>query len=286
MPDTRRQAGRVASASVGTRRNQTPLNSDRIWRGTFDGLELSNGTVPDDDISIAAGICRDSSNEYWMDFSSAVTDKEINNTWAEGSGNGGKDDGLTIENDKFYSVHGLLNPVSGSVDAGISTVADVSAAVLLADTAVVAAGYTKAQLLGFIKTDGTADILLFLQEGNHVYWDASVQDIVLTSHGSGVITHTLASVPTGVRVKPNVVITIDHNAATFLIVGHGDISTLPVPDGDHHDLIVIATSSAAESSSFSPDTLTSTSAEIKTRTDVAATDIVIETHGWFYQRGS
>lgn len=282
MPDTRRQTGRVASVSAGTRTNQSPRNSDRIWRGRFDGLELSLGTVPDQDISCAAGICRDSTNTHWMDFSSAVTDKENTNTWAEGSGNGGMDDGITVAADTSYTVHGLLNPVSGSRDMIISAIGDTTGATALLDTAVIAAGYTHIQLLGFAKTDSTSDFLAFTQDGDETWWDASVQDFSTNDTGASASLRTLGSIPTGVRVRAIVGIVVQHTASSFTLVGHGDISTLPTPSGSHADIVV---GSTGENGSFFGQILTNTSAQITTRTSVAATNMDIETHGYIFRRG-
>ncbi len=285
MPDTRRQAGRIVGASVGTRRNQTPRNSDRIWRGTFDGLELSLGTAPDQDISVAAGICRDSTNAHWMDFSAAVTDKENTNTWAEGSGNGGMDDGISVAADTFYTVHGLLNSVTGSTDAIISAIGDIDGSTARADTAVVTAGYTHSQLLGFAKTDGTSDFLQFTQNGDDILWDASVLNVGETGYAdTNLKTHTLASVPTGVNVFAHVSFSVDEASAdTFYILGHGDISTLPIPSSSHFDLKLDDTSTKG---SVIAHILTDTSQRIKSRSSDASATFKFETKGWRYKRGS
>lgn len=110
-----------------------------------------------------------SSDQLDWKTTGAIT-KTIGGTWAAGSGNAGLAAGVAAVS-TWYHVFALTQS-NGSVDIGFDTNVDGSA--LLANAAVIAAGYTHAQLIFSIRTQdtdgGTRTILDFIQAHNWVHW--------------------------------------------------------------------------------------------------------------------
>ena len=123
---------------------------------------LSNSTDSDHDIEFTAGnvIASDGSHQI---LTSAET-KQIDATWAAGSGAGGLAEGLTVANNTWYYCFVLSDSDNIFVGYGFDT--SSSAANILADTAVVAAGGTQYAYCGSIRTNGSANIREFSQVGN------------------------------------------------------------------------------------------------------------------------
>ncbi|MES0386007.1 MAG: hypothetical protein ABUJ98_15665, partial [Hyphomicrobium sp.] len=184
-------------------------------------------------ITIAAGKARNSADDDNIVLAASLA-KDIDATWAAGAGGGlNATDFASGTNDceasTWYHVF-LIEDGAGTVDAGFDK--SIAATNLKSDST-----YTKFRYIGSVKTDGSKDILAFIQHGDTFLWDASVQDIYAANFSNAIQTHTLASVPDDVRVEALVTMLIHHTGQTsFFIHGHGDISTLPTPDADHHTM--------------------------------------------------
>jgi hypothetical protein len=152
------------------------------------GLILSRGTATRIDVS--AGECRGSDDDENIVL--AAFTKLTSATWTSGTGNGGLSSSLTaVANDTWYHVHAIM--VSGSADVGIDT--SVTAANLVADHS--ATAYRR---IGSFLTNGSAEIIAFLQIGDEFYWDVPVQDYS-TGGSTSPTLHTL-STPLGLKVRP------------------------------------------------------------------------------------
>ena len=115
------------------------------------GLTLAAAADTAHDITIVTGTARDAVNAQFITLGSAIT-KQIDANWAAGTNAGGFPSGLTIASNTWYRVFVIRNPTSGAVDAGFDTSA--TAATLLAD----ATGFTQYALVGWVLTDGSANI--------------------------------------------------------------------------------------------------------------------------------
>lgn len=160
-----------------------------FWRGHIDGCEISNGTDSDHDIDIAAGAVsmRDGSGNRKLFSVSAIT-KQIDANWAEGDDAGGFPSGLTLSTDTWYHVF-LIGKDDGTVDAGFDT--DADATNLLSD----ASSYPWFRHVGWILTDGSSDIIAFLQDGNDFTWDVPVTDEDNNNPGTSAVTLTVTAPP-------------------------------------------------------------------------------------------
>ena len=135
------------------------------------GLICSRDTDTDHDTNISVGSCRDYADGVDMTLSTTIT-KQIDVNWAEGDDAGGFPSGLSLAADTRYNVFVIHKTSDGTIDAGYDTSA--TAANLLSD----ASGYSGYRLIGSVLTDGSSNILEYIQIGDYVRYDDPVQDIV------------------------------------------------------------------------------------------------------------
>lgn len=161
---------------------------------TIVGLTLSNdGSLPNTVLDIAAGGCSSDdatlSNRTFMPINSAIT-KNMNASWAVGSGNGGNNAGASLGASTWYDVF-----VIKRVD---TSVVDVLCDTTLSPT--LPSGYTKKRRIGSFKTDGSSHIITFIQYGPWFQWQTPVADYTATAPGTSAVSVTLGSVPTRTQV--------------------------------------------------------------------------------------
>lgn len=154
--------------------------------------ELSNGTDTDHDIDIATGVCVDSSLTYNMTLSSGLT-KQLDATWAAGTGNGGRFAG-TMAVSTWFHVFAIRKDSDGSTDAGFDT--SVTAANI-------PAGYTDYRCLGsvYVNSGGTIDQFIHTWQDKTFKWSAKTQTQASWQVPT-TATLTTMDVPTGRSVKP------------------------------------------------------------------------------------
>ncbi len=264
------------------------LDADGVWnfdelnvlpRSFLTGLVLSNGTDADHDIDIAAGECRDSANDTNMRLVPPIT-KQIDATWAVGTAAGGLSSSLTAPaNDTWYHVHQII--VAGVVDVGFDT--SITAANLVTDHSA-----TAFRRIGSVLTDGSANILAFVQNGDDFAWDVPVRDWNATNPGTSAVTQA-CTVPTGVIVYPKLAISLDDGtiAADIHMLVTALSQTDTAASGSNFSIKLRNSSVAVGFSSFISDVWTNTSSQIRTRLSVSNADIDTEgiCHGWKDRRG-
>ena len=119
------------------------------------GLGLSNDTDADHDILVAAGEARDGADSEDMVLASPIA-KQIDATWAVGDDAGGLDTG-SVTTDTLYYVHLIKRTDTGVVDALFS---------LSRTSPTLPTNYDKKRLIGVVLTDGSSNIIGFLQFGS------------------------------------------------------------------------------------------------------------------------
>jgi hypothetical protein len=249
-----------------------------VPRGYIDGLITSHGADAVNDISFAAGICRDSTNAETMQNSSAFV-KQIDVNWAAGTNNGGFPSLLTLTNGVWYHMFIIKNTSTGAVDFGFDS--NLSATNLLTD----ATGYTVFRRIGSVfRLAGTN--VQYQQFGDQFVWDVAVEDTDLTDPGSSQISHTVTSVPLGVEVLADVSILFFRptgSAVTYYRAGIGG-STLAAPAIDDRDTTTSGQNAHTEINKL---IRTNTVRQIETRQSAsgASSKLRILTHGWTDQRG-
>jgi len=125
-------------------------------RDFIGGLITQNGTDADHDINIAVGICRDENNVEGLTLGSILV-KQIDAGFAVGTNAGGLDTG-SVANDTLYAIWLIKRTDTNVVDAIFST--SFSAPTMPTD-------YTRRRLIASVLTDGSANIIGYVQLGDY-----------------------------------------------------------------------------------------------------------------------
>lgn len=145
----------------------------------------NNSTTPNTQIDFSAGYCWDDALTKKI-VSTAMT-KRLDATFTVGSGNGGLDTGLKADNTWYHCFAIAKN--DGTSDFLFST--SVSNPTMPTD-------YIYKRRLGSIKTDGSSNIVKFLQVHETFLWDSGFTDLNKTSGFSTSFQNLTVSTPLGV----------------------------------------------------------------------------------------
>jgi hypothetical protein len=246
-------------------------------RGWIAGLKLSNDTDTDHDINVTAGEADDSTHAHNIILAAEMT-KQIDATWAAGNDAGGMNDGEAVGNTTWYHVHLLMG--GNTVDIGFDT--SITAANLLADAAVIAAGLTLYRRIGSVLTDGTANILAFVQVGDDFMWkdpplDINTETVTATQETQAI------STPLGIATKAYCLALEATTGNRMYIPMHPDVN-----DEAPSDTVAPLHNISHENSAISASVLqiwTDTSSQIKIRSDAANSVLELVTQGYMDRRG-
>lgn len=239
------------------------------------GMGLSNDSgTPNSILDISEGVCADSTNAQMISLGAFT--KSTGGSWTAGTGNNGMGNGLTIAISTWYHVFAIIN----------SNVPDV-----YFDTSVTAAnkpvGTTLFRRIGSFKTDSSAHILAFVQDGSLFEWAASILDVSATNPPNTAVMRTL-NVPPGVNVRAIVNVMNLQNSSVFQTyvsdpaVNDEAASTSAAP------LASVYPGSGTTAGAVGPVMVrTNTSAQIRSRcSTTGGSDILrIATLGWIDNRG-
>jgi len=234
-------------------------------RGYLFGLTLSTAGSSTT-FSVAAGEAVDSTFVGNMTLGSSIS--KTTSAWAVGSTNGALDTG-TIANNTWYHVYLIKRLDTGVVDVLIS---------LSATSPTLPTNYTIFRRIGSMKTNGSAQWVLFYQVDDKFLWDITSQDLNDASTVTTARTATL-NVPVGIRVHPiiNIVYTATSGDVNLSVLDQTDSA----PTNNNTTLRgpgVMAGLSAAI-------LWTNTLGQIRYRVDTASATVQINTFGWIDTRG-
>jgi len=245
-------------------------------RGYIDGVILSNdaGDVTND-ISFAAGVCRDSTDSATIRRTTAII-KQADAVWAAGSAAGGRASGATARAaGVWYHCFLIRNPSSGAVDAGFDS--SLTAANLLAD----ATGFTQFRRVGSILTIAGPANKLFHQSDAEFLWLDPVEDFDGAGSGAGAA-EVLESVPPGVRVWAIINAYMSANPGQWNL--HAMDTNSTASSNDPPNLTLRCNGGDMATNGFGPLILrTDASQQIRQRGD--GTPNRIATRGWIDARG-
>jgi len=162
------------------------------------GMILSNDSDSDHDISIKAGITKNSTNASDLELTSAIV-KQIDATWADGTGAGGLAGGVTLSANTWYHLHAIA--VTAGTDAGFDT--SPVAANLIANND--ASAYRR---IGAVYTDGSSNIRAFNQTGDKFLYNSPI--LSYTSINIGATSRTTLNLQTPVSVSTEAIFTHFH----------------------------------------------------------------------------
>lgn len=267
-----------ASAFFGSGANLTGIVSG-MPRGYLSGLTLSNNSSDSEhDIDIAVGEARDTADGADLTISSTFT-KQIDATWASGSGNGGMASGVSLSADTWYHVY-LVELDAGGTDVGFDTA--TNAANLVA-TSGVASAYRR---IGSVLTDSSSNILGFTQFEDEFIFDAQITNVNGSGLGTSRVLQTV-NTPLGFETRAIlglVAVVAGSNASVNITLTHPNV-TDAAPDNPNAN-------NAGENSSNNNGTWaagthivrTNTSSQVAFRQSFNST-VYINTNGYLDPRG-
>lgn len=245
----------------------TGTDYSSFMRSYLAGLILSNdGTTPNSVLDISAGSANDSTNAITMQLGAFT--KSTAGAWVAGSGNHAMGNGLTIAATTWYHVFLIVN--SGTVDVYFDT----------SPTAANAPSSTTAfRRIGSFKTDSSAHVVTFSQNGDEFIWTATSADIN-ASVGTTAQLYVLLGVPTGVKV----------NALFRAILTGTQAGLLNSPDENAiaggslgNNLNMNTNNTFTQASQL--NVRTNTSAQIRGVATSTGGQLIIFTYGWIDTRG-
>lgn len=226
-------------------------------------------------MSIAAGSATDSTNAVMMALTAT---SKTTGAWAVGAATGGKLSAAAIANSTTYHWHVIYRPDTSVVDIGFDT----------SPTApTLPTNYTLFRRIGSWRTDGSAQWVKGIQDGDLFQLDASVQDVSTGAPGASAVTATLTSIPTGVNMIALINVGIIDTAAQDAVT----VSDLAVSDQAPSPTAapgLTAESQVANRYGYTDvQVRTNTSAQVRYRcqTGGALATIKINTRGWIDRRG-
>ena len=241
-----------------------------MLRGYIAGCGLARGSTTT--ITVAAGVCMDDTNVQMIPISAGTINCAT-------TGANGLDAG-SLANTTWYHVFAIAK-----TDGTTALLASTSVSAPTQPT-----GYTLKRRIGSFRTNGSAQIIDFVQDGDDFQWVTMVNgDISATNPGTAAVTRTL-TVPTGVRVKANLQVVLGNSGTVGSVAYLSDLSTTdttPIANSIEDTPPVATVATAVQSAPMRLSIWTNTSAQIRSRLSAsdANTGLAINTLGWTDTRG-
>jgi hypothetical protein len=201
-----------------TAANQTQArnNISAALKGHIFGLEATQAADADHDLTFAIGEAASTeTNPVLMKLTSSLT-KQFDATWAVGDAAGGMQSGSALPTSGTVHVHLMERSDTGVVD--IIGVPDGT-------TLVLPSGYDRSRRIMSFRTDSSANVLDFYQQG-----DAFIYKTIVTDRNStSAVYDTLLTltVPLGIKVYPLTTLRTQQTSGSSACgIGSGDIAAL------------------------------------------------------------
>lgn len=246
-------------------------------RGHIYGLTISNNSTDSEhDLDIAVGeAASDDATPVLIKLASALT-KQADATFAEGTGTGGMISGESLPTSGTIHIW-LIMKADGTVDVCFNNQASSGLSPTLPT------GFVYKRRIGSLTTNASANIVAFLQGGDHFELKKRVGDFDGTQGTTAAL--IALSIPTGLKLRPKV-------AWTTAIPSTGVNLLVTDPDTDDEAPSGTIFSSASQNSAaqgvqsnFSDTVFTDTTAQLRFRSSVAGVTLRVSAHGWVDSRG-
>lgn len=245
-----------------------------LMRSYLAGLTLSNDSgTPSSVLDIAAGVAADSTDAALISLGAFT--KSTAGAWAAGSGSHGMGNGLTITNSTWY--HVCLANNGGTPDIWF----DTSAVCANEPTGITDPKFRR---IGSFKTNGSAQIIAFTQNGDEFLLTTQVKDISAAAITNSAALHALASVPLGVKV--NALFALEPTTASTALTALSAYS--PDQNAPATGTVITVVSSNAGSTTIGAAMVnmrTNTSQQIGLITGTQGATLDVWTYGWVDTRG-
>lgn len=254
-------------------------------RGYIDGCILSNSSGDaTNDIDIAAGVCRDSTNAVDITVP-AISGKQLDANWAAGGSSGMRNSAAGIAN-STYHIYAVRTAASATADIYAHTSTTVATVLTALQAESGGSSYVYARRIGSIIRESSA-IVAFTQVGDD-FLRSPVLDVDTTSSGTAAALVTL-KIPTGLKLIANI--------NFYASVGNSNVPLL-VFSPDQSSSLVTSASAAPLATAWGGGSgntsinlggnsrvRTNTSGQVYYATDAASRTVRISSMGWTDSRG-
>jgi len=199
-----------ASASAAKKVLLSNLPS-RLARGYIDGCVISNGTDATNDINVAAGVCRNSTNAVDITVA-AMSGKQLDANWAPGANAGMRNSAAGITN-TTYHIYAVAK-ADGTQDIYAHTSLTVATVITALQAESGGSDYLYARRIASIVRTG-ATIRPFTQYNDEFWWSNPTLDVDNAASGASANTGTL-SVPIGLKLPVYLHVQNDNIAVTYV----------------------------------------------------------------------
>lgn len=256
----------------------------RLPRGYIDGCVLSNGTDATNDINIAAGVCRDSTNAVDITVP-AISGKQLDANWAAGGAAGMRNSGAGIT-DTTYHIYAVRTAASATADIYAHTSTTVATVLTALQAETGGSDYVYARRIGSIVRLSNA-IVPFIQVGEQFVLSPPLNVTVSTAFDNTQRNYALP-IPTGLSLLADVYVWGEVSGTlASIVVGHPSV-TFASPTNTSGSPTAVG-SGVSNVASLPAQTRhlcrTDTSAQIAVRANAECTDWDIYVFGWMDQRG-
>lgn len=243
-----------------------------VLRGQLGGLTLSNDAAsPNTAIDTSAGVAN--SDDATSVMSLLAFTKNANGPWALGTGNGCLDSGSSLAASTWYHLFVIARTDTGVVDELCSTSATAPTLPI---------SYTKKRRVGSFRTNSSAQILGFSQNGDEFLLKTAITDLNSVIIGTSARSLVTITVPTGIQVNAliNVLAISSTGAFGALLTSPDQVDNAALPT--QLDIYANATNIYA-TGRF--NIRTSTGAQIGIRSNPNNASYSVNTLGWIDTRG-
>lgn len=215
-------------------------------------------------------------------INSNIITKQIDATWTQGTNSGGLASGVSLTPDTTYHCFALSNSEGSLVDFGFDT--SIVAGNLLSDSAVILAGLTKYKRVGSIITDGSSNIIGFIQTEKIFILQTITLDINEGDPGTNAVTASL-TVPNDIITLADITAQIVDSTFGGTTI-HGLFSPLDsvdqVPSTTKTNLAIRAETGSIAQGTTNMYVKTNSSSQIRYRINQSNSDIsvIIMSKGW------
>jgi len=237
-----------------------------VLRSYLAGLGLSNNTgSPNTKIDVAAGVCSDATNAQMLTLSAGTIDGAT-------VGANGLDAG-SLANATWYHVFAI-----GKADGTTALLASTSVG-----SPAMPSGYTLKRRIGSFRTNGSAQILAFAQNGDEFLWATPPTDVSAATLGTTSTLYPL-TVPPGVTVNALFAGSATSGGNVSVLVQSPVIPAQSLStQGAGSKLIVVSATGNGAGGQF--NIRTDTSRNIRAVASANSVTLSIQTDGWIDRRG-
>jgi hypothetical protein len=260
----------------GTTWVQVPSGS--LGRGYIDGCIVSNGTDTTNDINVAAGKCRDSTDTVDITVA-AMSGKQLDANWAPGASAGMRNSAAGISN-TTYHIYAVAK-ADGTQDIYAHTSTTVATVITALQAETGGASYVYARRIFSIIRSG-ATILQFKQFGNLVIWLTFKADQSSVSVSSTAQLLTI-SVPNGVRCLARLQVNSPDADGDFIYISSPEVTDEASSIAGNAN--VIATSAGTRYVA-EIDVLTNEAKQVRAVSNTGASNLNINTKSYWDFRGA